>query len=127
MANEGKRAARIKEMRGVLNRWERSGLPLSRFADGEGIAHKTMYRWRRELNVGGDRVRRGRPPAARISADRAAAAASASMFTEVSSAFRASSSAVTFEVLLRSGTMVRVPEHFNPGALRILLQTLREC
>lgn len=126
MANGGKRAARIKEMRGVLNRWERSGLPLSRFADGEGIAHKTMYRWRRQLNVG-DRVRRGRPPAARIGAERAAAAQSASMFTEVSSAFCASSSAATFEVLLRSGTMVRVPEHFNPGSLRILLQTLREC
>lgn len=37
MANGGKRTTRISEMRGVLKRWERSGLPLSRFADGEGI------------------------------------------------------------------------------------------
>jgi hypothetical protein len=47
------------------------------------------------------------------------------MFTEVNAALCASSS--TFEVLLRSGTMVRVPERFDAGSLRILLQTLREC
>jgi transposase-like protein len=126
MANGGKRTARINAMRGVLKRWERSGVPLSRFAEREGLAQKTLYRWRRRLGVGGDQLRRGRRAGASVSRERAAAQSS-SMFTEVSSALRAASSAVTFEVVLRSGTMVRVPEHFDPGSLRILLQTLREC
>ena len=45
MARGGKRATREEGMRAVLEKWERSGLPLARFADREGIAHKTMYRW----------------------------------------------------------------------------------
>jgi len=126
MSNGGKRAGRLEQMRNVLKRWERSGLPLSRFAEREGHAEKTLYRWRRRLGVGGDQIRRGRRLGACASSERAAAQSS-SIFTEVSSALRASSSAVTFEVVLRSGTMVRVPEHFDPGSLRILLETLREC
>jgi hypothetical protein len=50
------------------------------------------------------------------------------MFTEVSTALGAvSSSATKFEVILGDGTMVRVPAQFDPGSLRVLLQTLREC
>jgi hypothetical protein len=124
MATGGRRAAREKVMRAVLERWERSGLPLSRFAEGEGIAGKTMYRWRRRLGVGANQVRRGRPVAS-VGARRAAVQA-APMFTEVSSALRAAA-AVTIEVVLCSGTIVRVPEHFDAGSLRIVLETLREC
>jgi hypothetical protein len=124
MATSGRRAAREREMWAVLERWQRSGLPLSRFAEGEGIAGKTLYRWRRRLGVGADQVRRGRPLAS-IGAQRAAGQ-SASMFTEVSAAWRATAAA-TIEVVLCSGTLVRVPEHFDAGALRILLETLREC
>lgn len=123
MATGGMRAAREAEMRAVLRRWERSGLPLSRFGEREGIAPKTMYRWRRRLGVCADQVRRGRP-AASVGARRAPAQ-SASMFTEVSAALR--SATVTIEVVLSSGTMVRVPEHFDAGSLRVLLETLREC
>ncbi len=58
------RSSREQEMRAMLEKWERSGLPLSRFAAGEGVARKTLYRWRRRLGVGvansGDRLRRGR-------------------------------------------------------------------
>lgn len=125
MTRGGKRAAREETMRAALEKWERSGLALSQFAEREGLARKTMYRWRRRLGVGGDQLRRGRRPGASASGERAAAQ-SASIFTEVSSALRAAS-AMTFEVVLRSGTMVRVPEHFEPGSLRSLLRTLREC
>lgn len=127
MARGGKRLAREEEMRAVLEKWERSGLPVSSFAEREGIARKTMYRWRRRLQIGGDRMRRGRPPAVPVDRGRRAGQ-SASIFTEVSTALRAgSSSAVTFEVVLRDGRTLRVPEHFESGALRRLLATLREC
>jgi transposase-like protein len=127
MGRGGKRARREGEMRARLEKWEQSGLPLSRFADREGIAQKTMYRWRRRLRVGDDRVRRGRPPVASVGGGDGERSQSASIFTEVSSAVRTASAAVTFEVVLRSGTTVRVPEHFDPGALSLLLQTLRGC
>lgn len=123
MTSQARRRARAEEMRAVLERWERSGLPLSRFGEREGIAAKTMYRWRRRLGVGADQVRRGRPVAS-VGAQRAPAQ-SASMFTEVSAALR--SATVTIEVVLCSGTIVRVPEHFDAGSLRLLLETLREC
>ncbi|NJN71057.1 MAG: hypothetical protein HC801_12840 [Nitrospira sp.] len=114
-------------MRTVLGRWERSGIPLSRFADREGIGRKTLYRWRRRLGVGGDRVRRGRPPVGSGGENRSRSQ-SVSMFTEVSTALgKVSSSATKFEVILGDGTTVRVPAQFDPGSLRVLLQTLREC
>ena len=123
----GKRAMRGREMRALLEKWERSGLPLSRFADREGIAQKTMYRWRRRLGVGGDRIRRGRPPASSVGENRSGSQ-SASIFTEVSTALGAASlSATTFEVVFGDGTMVRVPAQFDRGSLRVLLQTLRGC
>jgi len=113
-------------MRAVLEKWERSGLPLSRFADREGVAQKTLYRWRRRLGVGDKHVRRGRPPVGPAGGGDRHASPSASMFTEVSTT-RRHAAATTFEVVLGDGTMVRVPEHFDPGSLRILLATLREC
>lgn len=125
MASRGRRAARAAEMRAVLEKWERSGLRLSRFAEREGIARKTMYRWRRRLGVSADEIRRGRRPGACGGAARATAQ-SASMFTEVSAVWRPAA-AVTIEVVLRSGTIVRVPEHFDAGSLRGLLQTLGAC
>ncbi len=52
MAKQGRWLAREAEMRAVLTKWERSDLPLSQFARREGVAVKTLYRWRRRL--GGD-------------------------------------------------------------------------
>jgi hypothetical protein len=50
------------------------------------------------------------------------------MFSEVSTVLgTAASSATKFEVVLGDGTTVRVPAQFDPGSLRILLETLREC
>lgn len=127
MARRGRPGAHEDEMRAVLGRWKRSGLPLSRFAEGEGIGRKTLYRWRRRLGVGGDRIRRGRPPVGSVGENRSRSQ-SASMFTEVSTALgAAASSGRKFEVVLSDGTTVRVPAQFDRGSLRVLLQTLREC
>jgi transposase-like protein len=125
MARGRSRASREEEMRAQLERWERSGLALSRFARQEGVAQKTLYRWRRRLGVGDDRVRRGRPPTG--ARDRGSSSAR-SMFAEVSAPLRqASSATIMFELVLGNGTTVRVPEHFDPDSLRILLATLHEC
>lgn len=121
MAKQARWVGREREMRAALEKWERSGLSLSEFARREGIAQKTMYRWRRQLGVGDDRVRRGRRPGR--DDDRVAP-----MFTEVSAALsQASSAQMMFEVVLGDGTTVRVPEDFNSGSLRNLLSTLRGC
>ena len=126
MARRGRRAAHEEEMRAVLERWERSGRALWRFADREGINRKTLYRWRRRLGVGSDRVRRGRRPESRENG--VPAAKQSALFTEVSPAMaRSCSAAVTFEVVLVDGTTVRVPDRFDPGSLRILLDTLGGC
>ncbi len=125
MAERGRWSGREEEMRAVVERWARSGLPLAQFARREGIAQKTMYRWRRRLSVGDDRVRRGRPPVP--GKDRSASGAR-SLFTEVSAALeQAPSARIMYEVVLGDGTTVRVPEHFDPDSLRLLLATLREC
>jgi len=51
-----------------------------------------------------------------------------SVFTEVSSVLEQSpSSRAGFEVVLSDGTRVRVPEQFDAGSLRSLLETLRGC
>jgi len=119
MAKRGRWLAREEEMRAVLTKWEQSDLPLSRFAKREGMAVKTLYRWRRRLGVGDDLVRRGRPRGR---------AEETSMFTEVSIGSQSASLATnTFEVVLGDGTTVRVPEHFDPDSLRMLLGMLRRC
>lgn len=125
--SRGKRgSAREQEMRVVVNRWARSGLPLSRFAEREGIGRKTLSRWRKRFGVGGDQVRRGRPPIAAMHGERMPTG-TASMFAEVSAAMSAIRPAVAFEVELRGGERVRVPQDFEAGALERLLVVLREC
>lgn len=125
MARRGRWPGREEEMRSVLERWARSGIPIAQFARREGIAQKTMYRWRRRLGIGDDRVVRGRPS---IVAEDRRPVGTQSLFTEVTASLQQAPRAVnTFEVILGDGTAVRVPEHFDPDSLRILLTTLRGC
>ena len=119
-------SSRARAMRALLERWQQSGLPLSRFAEREGIGRKTLYRWRLRLGVGGRRLRPGRPKRA---PDRVGRVASALKFIELKRPrpVAAPASAMSFEVELRDGTMVRVPPAFDASALRALLETLRQC
>lgn len=127
MSRGEKRAAGEREMRVLVNRWARSGLPLSRFAEREGIGRKTLSRWRKRFGVGGDQVRRGRPPIAAKRGERSSTG-TASMFAEVSAAMSAATRpSVSFEIVLRGGETVRVPEDFEARALGRLLAALREC
>ncbi|MFQ5668487.1 MAG: hypothetical protein ACE5I7_18945 [Candidatus Binatia bacterium] len=124
MANRGKRWERRKKMGAMLERWERSGLALSTFADREHVSRKTLYRWRRRLGVGGNRLRAGRRRTSGPA--RAGRSQWSATFTEVRAALH-TASAVTFEVMFGDGTTVRVPEYVDRGSLRTLLETLREC
>ena len=123
MADGRRETEREREIRAVVERWERSGLTLTRFAEGEGLSRKTLSKWRRRLGIGDDRVRPGRPPAYLAQNERAGAAM---LFTEVSPALLAAPAPV-FEVVLAAGVTVRVPERFAADALRRLLGVLGEC
>lgn len=125
MARGKKRAAREQEMRVPVKRWERSGLPISRFVEREGIGRKTLSRWRKRYGVGGDHVRRGRPPMAAIRGERSSTGA-ASMFAEVRAAMSvATRPSVGFEIVLRGGG--RRCECRSTSRLGRLLVVLREC
>lgn len=118
-------SSRVRAMRAVLARWQQSGLPLSRFAEREGIGRKTLSRWRLRLGVGGRRLRPGRPKRA---PDRVGRVASALKFIELNRQRpMAAGTAMSFEVELPDGTTVRVPPAFDASALRALLETLRQC
>lgn len=105
MAGETERS---REMRRLFARWERSGLKLSEFARREDLVPATLYWWRRRLRE----ARSTAPPPV--------------SFTEVSGVVAAGAGR-GFEVVLDGGTTVRVPERFDAGSLRMLLETLREC
>jgi len=122
--SDGRRdTEREREIRAVVERWERSGLTLTRFAEREGLSRKTLSKWRRRLGIGDDRVRRGRPPSDPLGKLRTSPAP---LFTEVSPSLLRLQAPV-FEVVLRSGVTVRVPERFAADALRRLVQVLGEC
>jgi len=99
---------RSREMRRLLARHERSGLTLSEFARREGMVAATLYWWRRRLR------------------DAEIGVPAPVSFTEVS-AVMAKDVGRGFEVVLDGGTTVRVPERFEPAALRMLVEALRGC
>ena len=52
MAANKRRAARVEEMRGLLEQWEESDESLAGFARRVGVRAKTLYRWRQRLAAG---------------------------------------------------------------------------
>lgn len=106
----GKRSTRAGEMGQVLDELARSGLGVAAFAREHGIPVSTLRWWQSKQRggvAGNGRRRRGRPP----------------RLVEVIGA-AAGASGEGFEVMLRSGRMVRVPMRFEAAALRELLHTL---
>ncbi len=85
-----------KDARKAIAALEESGQPLSVFAAQHGVDSQRLYLWRR-------RLRQTRRPA----------------FIEVTPA-----AARLIEIELRSGHVLRVPEHFDAASLRKLLEVL---
>ena len=92
-----------------------SGLSLSAFASREGLDAQRLFRWRRRLEVDA-------PESATF--EEVVGCGVASAFGEGGPAFV--SERAWFEVVLRSGLVVRVSESFNAAALLRLLDTLAE-
>jgi transposase-like protein len=88
----------------VLAALERSGLTVAAFAVQEGVDAQRLYRWRRRFPSG--------------------VSAPAPAFIEVTPSVTEAGTAERFEVVLTSGMLVRVPQEFDPRALRRLVTAL---
>jgi hypothetical protein len=107
MATTGRATTpRGREMRELLRRWVHSGRPLEEFARENRLSPKTLAWWRWKL---GREERRSREIE----------------LVEVTPA--AASAAACFEVVLRNGTVVRVPATFEEAVLERLVRTLGRC
>lgn len=112
-------------MRRVLAQWERSGLALTEFARRHGLAASTLTWWRRVFRdaeaqraaTGDGEPRRGRyagrPPRGREGA-----------FSEVRLAAPALLAPAGWEIVLRSGHVLRVPPAIDVVALRAVVAVL---
>lgn len=100
---------RGREMRQLLRRWRRSGLSLEEFAQQNRLSAKTLAWWRWKLERDG---RQGREIE----------------LVEVTPAPASTTSAAAcFEVVLRNGTLVRVPAAFEESVLERLVRALGRC
>ena len=126
MAGRGSgRTARARQMRRVLAQWERSGLTLTEFARRHGMAASTLTWWRRVFRdaevqpaaTSDGEPRRGRhagrPPRGREGA-----------FSEVRLAPPALLAPPVWEIVLRSGHVLRVPPAIDAAALRAVVAVL---
>ena len=98
-----------------IERWRESGLTAKEFASETGLNVNTLQNWSWRLAAEERRGQR-RPTRARVE------------FVEVSAAAMigplVGAAAPTFEVVLASGTTVRVPPGFDSAALRQLLDVV---
>jgi len=125
MAGRGSRTtARARQMRRVLARWERSGQTLTEFARRHGIAASTLTWWRRVFRdaegqptarSAGQR-RWGRHSRARQSREGA--------FSELRLAAPARLAPAVWEIVLRSGHVLRVPAGADTDTLQRVLQAV---
>jgi hypothetical protein len=92
-----------------------SGLPLATFASREGLDAQRLFRWRRRLGADCPEV----PTFEEVAFPNVASAVGGGGARRPSERDR-------FELVLRSGLIVRVAESFNADALRRLLDTLGE-
>jgi hypothetical protein len=103
---------RAGEMRGVLGRWERSGLTLREFAQQRGIPLSTLTWWRRVFRGASEEGGKG------VAAEKAA------VFTEVLQPAKVARIPAVVEIVLSSGHVVRVPAGADTATLQRVLQAL---
>jgi hypothetical protein len=102
-----------------VERWRESGLTAGEFAAELGVKAATLAHWKYRLSA----------EARKATRDGAAARAETLPFVEVKavaprSEVAQSGGATTFEVVLASGAVLRVPAQFDAGALRRLLDVM---
>ncbi len=108
---------RSADARAALRALEESGEPVARFAARHGIGAHRLYEWRRRLS---------NATATGAGTTASSPAVEVPVFVEVEPPMvgRARGDEV-FEVVLTTGDVVRVPQHFDEPALRRVLAALR--
>jgi transposase len=119
--------ARARQMSRVLARWERSGLTLTEFARRHGIAPTTLTWWRRVFRDAEPPPRRANDGTGR-GGQRAGGrcAGRAGAFTEVRLAPSTLLAPAVWEIVLRSGRVLRVPPAVDAAALRAVVAVLED-
>lgn len=123
MASTGSmKTARARQMRRVLARWERSGLTQREFAARNGLTPTTISWWRHVFR----RAAEGEQPSRSNGSARRAPGTGGrdASFVEVTLPAPADSGSAGFEVVLRTGHVVRVPARFDAAALRAVVAAL---
>ena len=96
--------ARKEELRRVVSEWRSSGVSQEAYCREHGVAKGTFYRWRRDVEQGGENsivpLIEVRPP----------------------TGFGAK-----FDVALASGTVIGVPSGFDEADLSRLLRVISSC
>jgi hypothetical protein len=106
-------SVRARQMRRVLEGWQRSGLTLREFGEKRRIPPSTLTWWRRVFRDAGDEKVNG------------TAVENPVVFTEVPLPANVPRTAAVLEIVLHSGHIVRVPAGFDTDTLRRVLQALR--
>jgi transposase-like protein len=95
----------------AVRRWQRSGLSVAAFCQQEGLPASSFRYWQHKVSSEG--AERDPGEATMVPVE---------VVTSVSPAMDRS----VFEVLLRSGDVLRVPSGFDPEALRVLVAVLED-
>src|SRR5215470_3236294 len=104
---------RARQMRRVLARWERSGLTLREFGQRRGIPLSTLTWWRQVFRRAGEPV---------DAAPKSALASDAVVFTEAPRPATVPTTPPVWEIVLRSGNVLRVPAGADTDTLQRVLQ-----
>lgn len=106
-------SVRARQMRRMLERWQRSGLTLSEFGRQRGIPVSTLTWWRQVFRRAGDQEGNG------------AAVENAVVFAEVPQPANVPRTPSVLEIVLHSGHVVRVPAGADTDTLQRVLQALQ--
>jgi hypothetical protein len=112
---------RAREMRGVLDRWARSGLTQREFGDREGMAASTIAWWGHVFRHAGKPRNRSPKHQRRRRRSRQGAAPA---FIEVKLEAVTPAQAAPLEIVVRSGQVIRVPPQFDASSLRAVVAAL---
>ena len=106
-------SVRAREMRQVLEDWQRGGLTLREFGEQRGIPVSTLRWWRRVFRAAGAEQLNGR------------AGENAVGFTEVRPPASIRRTPAVLEIVVPGGHLVRVPAGADSATLRQVLAALR--
>jgi hypothetical protein len=112
---------RARAMRGMLERWRRSGLTQREFAAHEGIAVSTLTWWAYVFRHAGKPTNRSpKRPKWRPRSRQATTPA----FVEVKMSAPIPTPVAPLEIVVRTGEVIRVPAQFDAVSLRAVIAAL---